>query len=167
MEEENDRRYGTAALAAMRVTLGFMMVWAFFDKLFGLGRLTAKEAAMVNGGSPTEYYLSELVKGPFEGLWDALAGNAFVDWLLMFGLIALGTSLMLGIAKRLSTVGTAVMLVLMYTLCVPPQDNILVDYHMFYILGILAVYWLGGFERFSLIDRWKGLPVVRDHAILR
>ena len=158
---------GWIALSVMRIVLGFMLIWAFFDKLLGWGRLTTKDAAMINGGSPTEYYLSSLVSGPFEGMWNALAGNQFVDILLMFGLLAVGTALMLGIASRLATIGMAIMMLMMYTLVLPPSDNILVDYHIVYICGILAIYWLGGFDRISLNGYWKELPVVKDYQILQ
>lgn len=158
---------GRIALSVMRIVLGFMLIWAFFDKLLGWGRLTTKDAAMINGGSPTEYYLSSLVSGPFEGMWNALAGNQFVDILLMFGLLAVGTALMLGIASRLATIGMAIMMLMMYTLVLPPSDNILVDYHIVYICGILAIYWLGGFDRISLNGYWKELPVVKDYQILQ
>ena len=158
---------GRIALSVMRIVLGFMLIWAFFDKLLGWGRLTTKDAAMINGGSPTEYYLSSLVSGPFEGMWNALAGNQFVDIVLMFGLLAVGTALMLGIASRLATIGMAIMMLMMYTLVLPPSDNILVDYHIVYICGILAIYWLGGFDRISLNGYWKELPVVKDYQILQ
>ena len=36
-----DRRaFGENALAVLRIVFGFMMVWAFLDKLLGLGMLT-------------------------------------------------------------------------------------------------------------------------------
>lgn len=65
MDDGTESGYEAVALATMRIVLGFMLVWAFFDKLIGLGRQTGEDAAVINGGSPTEYYLSELVKGPF------------------------------------------------------------------------------------------------------
>ena len=167
MEYETPEQKGKIALAVLREVLGFMLIWAFFDKLLGLGRLTDKSAAMINGGSPTEYYLSQLVSGPFEGMWNALAGNQFIDLLLMFGLFAVGFALMFGIASRLSVIGMVIMMVLMYTLCIPPDDNILVDYHIAYICGILAVYWLGGFDRISLKKYWNELPIVKDYKILQ
>lgn len=151
---------GGCCLAAIRITLGFMMVWAFLDKLLGLGMLTTPEAAVINGGSPTEYYLSELVSGVFAGFFHTMAGNAVVDLLLMAGLLLIGIGLMLGIASRLSTIGMCVMMVLMYMLSVPPSDNPLVDYHIVYILAMLAVYFLGGFDRWSLNGRWKSLSMV-------
>ena len=167
MDNESADGEGRTVLSIMRIVLGFMLIWAFFDKLIGLDRLTTKSNAMINGGSPTEYYLSSLVDGPFEGMWNALAGNQFVDILLMFGLLAVGTALMLGIASRLATIGMVIMMSLMYTLCIPPSDNILVDYHIVYICGILAIYWLGGFERIGLKRFWDQLPVVKDVPILQ
>lgn len=79
-----DRRaFGENALALLRIVFGFMMVWAFLDKLLGLGMLTSPEAAVINGGSPTEYYLTELVSGVFADFWHIFAGNPMVDFLLM------------------------------------------------------------------------------------
>lgn len=158
---ENDRplsgmdreEKGRICLAVLRIVLGFMLVWAFFDKLLGLGMLTTPEMAVINGGSPTEYYLSELVSGVFAGMFHAIAGNAVVDFLLMAGLILVGLGLMLGIASKLSTVGLCIMMALMYMMSVPPSDNPIVDYHIVYILAVVTVYWLGGFETISL-NRW-------------
>lgn len=163
---DNDDR-GRLVLGIIRIVLGFMMVWAFFDKLLGLGMLTTPENAIVNGGSPTAYYLSELVSGPFEGLFNAIAGNAVVDFLLMAGLIAIGVAMMLGIASRLSTVGMVVMMVLMYMLCIPPSDNPLVDYHIVYALAALAVFYLGGYRALGLQDRWEGIGMVKRIPMLR
>lgn len=153
---------GALCLAAMRIILGWMMIWAFLDKMFGLGYPSPPEVAMINGGSPTEYYLSELVSGPLSGIWNALAGNTIIDIALMLGLLGVGIGMMLGIASKLSTVGMVVMVLLMFTLNLPPEDNPLVNYHVFYAVAGLAIYWLGGFETYSLNGRWKDLPVVRD-----
>lgn len=161
-----DHGRGQFLLGILRIILGFMFVWAFADKLFGLNMLTAPGDGMIDGGSPTEYYLSQLVSGPFEGLWNALAGNMFIDLLLMFGLIAVGGAMMLGIASKLSTIGFVIMAAMMYTLCIPPSDNPLVDYHIVYILASLSIYLLGGFKVLSLDDRWRELWIVKRFPIL-
>ena len=135
---------GAICLGILRIAMGWTMVWAFMDKLFGLGFPSTHDVAMINGGSPTEYYLTYLVDGPFEGIWNSLAGNAVVDWLLMFGLI----------------------LALMFALEVPPADNPLIDYHIIYIIAALAVYWLGGYGHLGLQGRWSELPIVRRLPIL-
>ncbi len=157
---------GNCCLAALRIVLGFMMVWAFLDKLLGLGMPTAPEAAVINGGSPTEYYLSELVSGVFTGMFHAIAGNPAVDFILMAGMALIGAGLILGVASRLTTVGMCLMMALMYMLSVPPSDNPLVDYHIVYILGTLAVFLLGGFDRWGLNGWYSDLGIVRRFWIL-
>lgn len=161
------RVLGEYILSVLRIVFGFMMLWAFFDKLLGLGMLTTPEAAIINGGSPTEYYLTELVSGVFADFWHVLAGNHLVDFLLMAGLLLVGIALIAGIASKLATVGMCVMMGLMYTLSVPPSDNPLVDYHIAYILGMIAVYCLGGFDRLSVNGWWSGLGMVRRFGLLQ
>ena len=43
-------RYVTAAL---RLSLGWIFLWAFLDKMFGLGHETTSAQAWINGGHPT------------------------------------------------------------------------------------------------------------------
>ncbi len=158
---------GPLCLAIMRIMLGWMMIWAFLDKMFGLGFPSPPEVAVINGGSPTEYYLTELVSGPFAEIWHALAGNAVIDAMLMFGLIAVGLGLTLGMASKLSTIGMTAMMIMMFVLEMPPADNPLIDYHIIYVMATLSVYWLGGFDTLSLNDRWKSLGIVQRIGILQ
>ncbi len=161
-----DHGKGMLILGIMRIVLGFMLVWAFFDKLLGLGMLTAPGDAIINGGSPTEYYLTHLVDGVFEGLFHSLAGNAVLDFLLMAGLILIGATMMLGMASKLSTIGMCVMMVLMFMLAVPPADNPLVDYHIVYLLASLLIYFFGGYSVLGLEDRWREIGIVKRIPIL-
>ena len=163
---EQNSPWGGVFLGILRIALGWTMVWAFMDKMFGLGFPSTPDVAFVNGGSPTEYYLTYLVDGPFEGFWNSLTGNAVIDWLLMLGLIAVGVSMMLGVASKLSTIGFVVMMTLMFTLSVPPSDNPLLDYHVIYIIAALAVYWMGGYTGIGLGRRWSELAIVRRLPIL-
>ena len=47
-------RLGTPALFLLRLALGVEFLWAFFDKLFGLGYSTPSARAWLEGGSPTQ-----------------------------------------------------------------------------------------------------------------
>src|SRR6266511_711287 len=47
-------------LAVFRVAVGFVFLWAFLDKTFGLGYATPSAKAWINGGSPTKGFLSGL-----------------------------------------------------------------------------------------------------------
>src|SRR3712207_7355187 len=48
-------------LAGLRLALGWIFLWAFVDKLFGLGFATKAENAWIDGGSPTQGFLGNAV----------------------------------------------------------------------------------------------------------
>ena len=100
--------------AMARILLGFTLLWAFFDKLLGLGFATCRDAetntvtmlcekAWINGGSPTTGFLEFATKGPFADFYQGLAGNTFVDVLFMAGLLLIGFALIAGIGMRIAT----------------------------------------------------------------
>lgn len=161
----NDKK-GILFLGIARIMLGFMFLWAFFDKLLGLGMPSTYDAGIVHGGSPTEYYLTYLVDGPFAAMWNALAGNALIDFMLMFGLLAVGATMILGIASKLSTIGFVIMCILMYTLNMPPSDNPLVDYHILYAVVGLVIYYLDGYCSLGLESKWKEKKLVKTIPLL-
>jgi thiosulfate dehydrogenase (quinone) large subunit len=68
---------GTAAkaLAVLRISTGFVFLWAFLDKTFGLGYATPSARSWINGGSPTRGFLSSVDVGPFQGAFHSIAGT--------------------------------------------------------------------------------------------
>src|SRR5262245_49399672 len=96
-------------LAVLRIAFGLTFLWAFFDKLLGLGYGTPSDGAWVNGGSPTEGFLANAATGPFEDFYHAIAGAAWVDWLFMAGLLGIGLALTLGVCMRIAGVAGAVL----------------------------------------------------------
>ena len=90
------RRLGGYVWAALRLGMGWTLLWAFIDKLFGLGFATAADKAWLAGGSPTYGFLAFGIKGPFAEMYAAIAGNAVVDWLFMLDLAFVGATLLLG-----------------------------------------------------------------------
>jgi len=98
-----------------RILLGFYFLWAFVDKVFGLGYSTPAERAWVNGGSPTTGFLTNATaESPLAGLFSALAGVPLVDWLFMLGLLGVGVTLILGVGVRVGAIAGAAMLLFMY-----------------------------------------------------
>ncbi len=138
-------------LGILRISLGFIFLWAFFDKLLGLGFPTCRDLktgfvnyfckdAWLYGGSPTFGFLKFAVKGPFAEFFRSLGGNPLVDWLFMLGLLGVGLGLLLGIFMKLSTLFGSLMLALMYLAgFLPPQHNPLIDEHIIYILVNILV----------------------------
>ena len=64
--------------------MGFMFLWPFFDKMFGLGYATPAARAWVNGGTPAQGFMKN-AEGPFGEFFGNIAGP-WADWLFMAGL---------------------------------------------------------------------------------
>ena len=123
----------------LRLVMGLIFLWAFVDKLFGLGFATTSENAWINGGSPTSGFLMNATRGPLAEFFKGLAGIPTVDWLFMLGLLFVGLTLLL---KRFVTWGAmagSIMLFLMYLAVFPPANNPLLDEHIVYILVLVLL----------------------------
>lgn len=118
----------------LRVGMSLMFLWAFFDKVFGLGFATSPEIAWIAGGSPTAGYLQYATHGPFARAFQALAGSVFVDWLFMLGLLGIGTGLLIPKFIRIASYCGIVMLMLMYLSAFPPEHHPFIDNHLIYSL---------------------------------
>jgi thiosulfate dehydrogenase [quinone] large subunit len=170
------------ALAALRIAFGLVFLWAFFDKLLALGFATGKtvdpatgtetvdrfgDAAWINGGSPTEGFLTYGTKGPFADFYQSFAGDAWADWLFMIGLLGIGLTLTLGMGMRVGTAAGAVLYVLMWTAYLPPDNNPVLDDH---ILGALSMIVLGltaAGTTWGLGNWWNRTALVRSNHWLR
>lgn len=161
MNHMDNEDKGHLALGVCRIFMGILIFWGFWDKLLGLGFRTVPEMAMINGGSPTEYYLTHLVSGPLEGIYASLAGNPILDAMLMFALFACGLGLILGIASRLTTLGTCIFMAMMFSLQIPNMDNPILDYHIICLVLALTIYWLNGFSYLGLNKWWNDLKIVQ------
>lgn len=118
--------------------MGFIFLWAFLDKVFGLGFATIAAKAWINGGSPTSGFLSFAVKGPFSEIFHSLSGLVVVDWLFMLGLLFVGVTLMFNRYVKLGCLAGSLMLFLMYLALLLPENNPIIDDHIIYIL-VLAL----------------------------
>ena len=156
-------------LAVVRLSVGFLMLWAFFDKLFGFGYSTPSAKAWIHGGTPSQGFLGHL-EGPFAGFFGGMA-SAFSDGLFMFALLAIGAAVMLGIGLRVAAVAGPILMLLMwmaeFPITLTHSTNPLVDYHIIY--GLLFVFFALTFagDTWGLGRRWRGLPIVQQHGWLR
>ena len=90
-----------------RIVFGTIFLWAFIDKLFGLGYATCRDSktmivsmgcdsSWLHGGSPTTGFLKFATHGPLSGFYQSLSGQMWVDVLFMGGLLLIGIALILG-----------------------------------------------------------------------
>lgn len=153
-------------LAVTRVLLGFVFLWAFFDKLLGLGLSTPVERAWLAGGSPTTGFLKG-VEGPFASFFNGLAGNVVADWLFMLGLLGIGVALVLGVAMRIAAWSGALLMMLMWAASMPLENNPLVDDHVVYAVVLLVLGWAASMQRYSLASWWQGQSVIKKNPWLQ
>ncbi|MCX6780010.1 MAG: hypothetical protein NT034_02405 [Candidatus Magasanikbacteria bacterium] len=164
MQYISDVYFWTAA----RLVMGFIFLWAFFDKLFGLGFATTSAQAWINGGSPTQGFLKMGVTGPFSGFFHQLSGSIIVDCLFMVGLLMIGTTLILGVALKISSFAGAVLVFLMWVALLVPKNNPIFDEHIVYLIIFLGLgsSTIRSEDYFGLGKWWKSLKIVRDNSFL-
>lgn len=148
-----------------RIALGWIFVWAFFDKLLGLEFATVSEKAWLAGGSPTAGFLKGAT-GSFAPVFNGLAGQMWVDWLFMAGLLGLGIALTLGIGMRIAAYTGSLLLLLMYLAVFPIKSNPFVDQHIIYILVLLGLYASKADEILGFGKTWKKAKIVKQYPIL-
>ena len=167
------RTAGTAGTVArytaaiIRLSLGWVFLWAFLDKTFGLGRATEAKDAWIDGGSPTTGFLTFAATGPFKGLYNDIAGATWADWLFMLGLAGIGIALLAGIAMRIATATGALLLILMWSAVLPPENNPFMDDHIVYAILLVLLTALGAGKTLGLGTFWEKLPIVKRFPILK
>lgn len=152
--------------AATRVALGAIFLWAFLDKLFGLGYATPSEASWINGGSPTEGFLAHAT-GPFDGIYHDIAGAGVVDLLFMAGLAGVGIALIAGVAMRPAAASGALMMVLMWTASLPLETNPVLDDHIIYALVLIGLAASRAGDTLGLGKQWSKLGFVQRMPWMR
>lgn len=162
------KSYGAAGYiwGLLRLAMGWIFMWAFVDKIFGLGFATKSEDAWLNGGSPTFGFLNFATKGPLAEFYQGMAGNAVVDWLFMLGIIAIGLPLILGIGVKLAGSIGVVMLALMYSAVIPPEHNPFLDDHIIYAVIMIGLTLVPSGQWLGLGKWWTGTRPVRKYRFL-
>ncbi|WP_084631261.1 DoxX family protein [Demequina aestuarii] len=174
-------RTGWIFLSLTRIAIGWIFLWAFLDKLFGLGFSTCRqddgsiqvmcERAWLEGGAVTQGYLASS-SGPFADFFIGLADQRWTDWGFMIGLAGVGLALILGIGTRVAAVAGSLLLAMMYVSHAWPNaggntTNPFMDDHILQILAIIAIVLLERtWQAVGLGNWWRRLPIVQKNRWL-
>ena len=153
--------------AAIRFSLGWIFLWAFLDKAFGLGHDTKNAAAWIHGGNPTLGFLKMGAHGPFADFYHSIAGATWTNWLFMLGLAGIGIGLLLGVAMRITAAAGALMVVMMWSVVLPPANNPFMDDHIVYALVLILLAAIGAGRFVGLGGYWERLAIVKRFPILK
>lgn len=155
------------ALGVLRIAFGLTFLWAFADKLFGLGYSTKSSESWLNGGNPTAGFLKFGAKGPFKSFYNSIGGAPWVNILFMAALLALGVALTLGIGMRLAGIGGTILYLMMWTVAMPPTTNPVIDDHILGAISIAVLSLTLAGNTWGLGHRWAKTPMARRFPILR
>ncbi|GAT69838.1 membrane protein [Planomonospora sphaerica] len=155
------------AWAAARIALGWVFLWAFVDKMFGLGFATPAAKAWVNGGSPTTGFLKGSGENALGGFFSGMAGQVWVDWLFMLGLLGVGAALILGAGLRIAAGAGATMMLLMWAAQLPLETNPFMDDHIVYAIVLIGLAAAHAGDTLGIGTWWGKTALVKRFPILK
>jgi len=172
--------YARRALAALRIGFGLTFLWAFFDKLLALGYATGKNPetgvvdrfgpdAWIHDGNPPFGFLKFGVPedNPFRDTFNSIAGDAWVNWLFMAGLLGIGLALTFGVGIRLAAITGGLLYVLMWTASLPLENNPVIDDHLIGAVALTVFALTLAGDTWGMGKAWAKTQLVRRFPVLR
>ncbi|GIH28652.1 hypothetical protein Aph01nite_69620 [Acrocarpospora phusangensis] len=153
--------------AVARIALGWVFLWAFLDKLFGWGLATPAAKAWINGGSPTTGFLKGAGENALGGFYAGLAGQAWVDWLFMTGLLGIGAALILGAGMRIAAAAGTLLLAMMWAAELPLANNPFMDDHIVYAIVLIGLALASAGDTLGLGRWWGRTAIVTRYPFLK
>ncbi|WP_185445794.1 hypothetical protein [Kribbella qitaiheensis] len=167
---EQARTVGVAAgraFAVLRIAFGLTFLWAFVDKVFGLGYATPAGKGWLDGGDPTAGFLGKGAKGPFESFYHSLVGDFWVTPLFMIGLAGIGLALTLGIGMRIAAVAGTLLYLMMWAAALPPTTNPVIDDHILGAITLITLALVAAGNVWGLGRGWNKVELVQRYPWLR
>ena len=176
MKKNNNSNSSNYAWGMLRISLGLTFLWAFFDKLFGLGFSTCRgesgivtiacEKAVVSGGSATMGFLKFATTGPLSDFYQSLAGNLAIDVIFMTALLGLGLALTLGIGMKVATFSGVALMLMMWSAALLPENNPIIDEHIIYSIALIGLLLVNDNQRLGLGRWWSKTNLVKKMQFL-
>ena len=149
-------------LGLLRIFFGLEFLWAFFDRLIGLGIATAPADSFLAGAPQTEGYLIFVTnpESPFAFIFNGpdallLELGVLVDFAYMGMLFVGGITLITGIGVRIGGLSTFIFFFSVWLASFPPTYHPFIEEHflMMWILLFFVIsksgFWLGFGERWN------------------
>jgi thiosulfate dehydrogenase (quinone) large subunit len=160
-------------LAVLRIALGAGFLYAGIDKVvhFGGGKAFDASGFLAHATAGTFPGAAEgAVVNPTSGFWVALAGNptlmSAVNFLVVFGEIAIGLALILGIATRFAGICGALMMALFYIASWDFAHGLVNEQFLYGILAAFVAYAKAG-EAYGFDAFIDKTATVKAHPSLR
>ncbi len=161
------------AAAVLRIAVGSIFLAAGIQKFFlgaepfsAAGFLKFGTAGTPILGTPVE----NVIYNPTHDFWVALAGNAalmpLLNWLVVFGQIAIGTALILGLFTRFASVMGTLMMLFFFVAAWEFEHGI-VNQHLTYALVTGFIGYIGAGRVFGLDGILEKVQLVRATPQLR
>jgi thiosulfate dehydrogenase (quinone) large subunit len=154
-----------------RLTVGWVFFYAGIEKLFAATPFTAVGFLKFGTIGTTAQKVAEgTIVNPTHGFWVSLAGNAtlmpIVNFLVLFGEVAIGAALILGLGTRFAAVAGALMMTLFWVAAWDFSNGV-IEYHAVLAIVVLALGIIGAGEFFGLDAYVDESPIVKRAPVLR
>lgn len=148
-------------IALLRIVVGVIFLWAGLEKVLGSGAGGFDAAGFLKFGTAGTlgwpFVTGEVAEGtvfnPTHGFWTALAGSAtamgLVNFLVPFGQIGIGVSLITGLFTRFGAAMGALMMLFFFFAAWDFAYGI-VNQHLTYLVVCLAIAGLGAGRFYGL-----------------
>jgi len=120
--------------------------------VFGLMFLVSGVTKLTSGFSASGY-LQDVSYGPMKSFYLLLAGNPLVDFLVVYGEIAIGIALILGLFLWFTAYSGSLMMIMYYFSTFPPKTG-LINFQLIYIFLFFLLATLHAGEFWGL-GKWR------------
>lgn len=164
-------KYRGIGVLLARVTVGWVFFYAGIEKLFGAQPFTAVGFLKFGTiGTTAEKVADGTIVNPTHAFWVDLAGNGtlmpIINVLVLFGEVAIGAALIVGLATRFASVAGFLMMGLFWIAAWDFSHGV-VEYHSVLAIVTLALGIIGAGEYFGLDAIVDETPIVKRSPALR
>jgi len=164
-------KYRGIGILLARVTVGWVFFYAGIEKVFGATPFTAAGFLKFGTlGTTAEKVADGTIVNPTHAFWVSLAGNGtllpIVNFMVVFGEVAIGAALILGLATRFASVAGALMMGLFW-IAIWDFSHGLIEYHSVLTIVTLSLGIIGAGEFFGLDAVVESTPIVKRAPALR